>query len=394
MNKLWLIVKSLKLGDKQQNRFYVTGGEVFKLGRVVMKIHEVNLEQPENHGANEVVQNQSQERNTQMSFAEIDEGAEGLGEDGHIEELNLQIQQAALQEQAQQPGAIDLNQIQLLAQIDDGEIVNRPTYFERGADQEPENEADEERKEQPTVELFPVQLTNPAQIEATEENVGKIQQDDIVQEALPIEENQSQKSNAQVCRICFEEDLGSKNPLISPCNCSGSMKFVHLRCLQRWRSRTENKKRTAHVTTYTWKAFHCELCKCKLQDTFEVGGSQHRIFEVEKPASNFLVVETSQINANESESEKQKQLHIISFENTNKVRFGRGHETEVRIVDISVSRLHAIIHKDELGRLYLEDNGSKFGTLAQVLAPMHLNEHFEYSFQAGRSVFHVNMQQE
>lgn len=148
------------------------------------------------------------------------------------------------------------------------------------------------------------------------------------------------------------------------------------------------------MTTYTWKAFHCELCKCKLQDCFEINGRQYRIFEVEKPVSNYMVVETSQINSSESDSEKQKQLHIISFENTSKVRFGRGHETEVRIVDISVSRLHAIIHKDELGRLYLEDNGSKFGTLAQVQAPMHLNEHFEYSFQAGRSVFHVNMQQE
>jgi hypothetical protein len=107
-----------------------------------------------------------------------------------------------------------------------------------------------------------------------------------------------------------------------------------------------------------------------------------------------MVVETSQINASDSESEKQRQLHIIDFANTNRIRFGRGHETEVRIVDISVSRLHAIIHKDELGRLYLEDNASKFGTLAQVQAPLHLNENFEYSFQAGRSVFHVNQQQE
>jgi len=107
-----------------------------------------------------------------------------------------------------------------------------------------------------------------------------------------------------------------------------------------------------------------------------------------------LVLETSQINSNETEAEKQRQLHIIDFANTNKIRFGRGHETEVRIVDISVSRLHSIIHKDEQGRIYLEDNGSKFGTLALVQAPMHLNESIEYSFQAGRSVFHLTMQQE
>mmetsp|Transcript_23640 Transcript_23640/g.23391 ORF Transcript_23640/g.23391 Transcript_23640/m.23391 type:complete len:180 (+) Transcript_23640:36-575(+) len=35
------------------------------------------------------------------------------------------------------------------------------------------------------------------------------------------------------CRICFGESEGSENPLISPCSCTGSVKFIHLRCLQR-----------------------------------------------------------------------------------------------------------------------------------------------------------------
>lgn len=59
-------------------------------------------------------------------------------------------------------------------------------------------------------------------------------------------------------------------------------------------------------------------------------------------------------------------MHIIDFQNTNRIRFGRGHETDVRIIDISVSRLHAIMHKDDLGRIYIEDNESKFGTLVMV----------------------------
>ena len=73
-------------------------------------------------------------------------------------------------------------------------------------------------------------------------------------------------------------------------------------------------------------------------------------------------------------------MHIVNFNTIEKVKFGRGHETDVRIHDISVSRLHALIHKDEKGRFYIEDNNSKFGTLALVQAPMHLNRHFEYSF--------------
>lgn len=62
-----------------------------------------------------------------------------------------------------------------------------------------------------------------------------------------------------------------------------------------------------HVITYTWKAFHCELCKEKLEDTFEINGVQHQIFEVKKPASNFIVIESYQISSSDqNEAEKQR----------------------------------------------------------------------------------------
>ena len=73
-------------------------------------------------------------------------------------------------------------------------------------------------------------------------------------------------------------------------------------------------------------------------------------------------------------------LHVVNFNVTQKIRFGRGHETDVRIHDISVSRLHAYIHRDDQGRFYIEDNNSKFGTLVQIQAPLHINEMFEYNF--------------
>ena len=43
-------------------------------------------------------------------------------------------------------------------------------------------------------------------------------------------------------------------------------------------------------------------------------------------------------------------------------KLGRGHESEVRINDISVSRCHAIIKYKDDG-FYIEDNISKFGTI-------------------------------
>jgi pSer/pThr/pTyr-binding forkhead associated (FHA) protein len=44
------------------------------------------------------------------------------------------------------------------------------------------------------------------------------------------------------------------------------------------------------------------------------------------------------------------------------IKLGRGHASDIRISDISVSRLHAYI-KYENNKYILTDNNSKFGTL-------------------------------
>ena len=38
-----------------------------------------------------------------------------------------------------------------------------------------------------------------------------------------------------LCRFCLGTNQSQKNPLISPCQCKGSMEFVHFKCLNRWR---------------------------------------------------------------------------------------------------------------------------------------------------------------
>lgn len=46
------------------------------------------------------------------------------------------------------------------------------------------------------------------------------------------------------------------------------------------------------------------------------------------------------------------------------VRLGRGNDNDIRVNDISVSRIHAFIRRDSKDNsIYLEDNTSKFGTL-------------------------------
>lgn len=48
------------------------------------------------------------------------------------------------------------------------------------------------------------------------------------------EEREEAKDGA--CRICYCDDFDKADPLIAPCHCDGSVKLVHLKCLQMWLS--------------------------------------------------------------------------------------------------------------------------------------------------------------
>ena len=52
---------------------------------------------------------------------------------------------------------------------------------------------------------------------------------------------QEEEEDEPVCRICFCGDETGEN-LISPCLCSGSMKWVHASCLDEWRASSANAR--------------------------------------------------------------------------------------------------------------------------------------------------------
>ena len=48
-------------------------------------------------------------------------------------------------------------------------------------------------------------------------------------------------SNIKECRICFiDENIEPNKPFINPCACSGTSKWVHIECLNKWRKSRQN----------------------------------------------------------------------------------------------------------------------------------------------------------
>jgi hypothetical protein len=50
-----------------------------------------------------------------------------------------------------------------------------------------------------------------------------------------LERNQMPQDTS-LCRFCLESRHTLKNPLLKPCSCRGTLTYVHLRCLNKWRN--------------------------------------------------------------------------------------------------------------------------------------------------------------
>lgn len=61
-----------------------------------------------------------------------------------------------------------------------------------------------------------------------------------------------------------------------------------------------------------------------------------------------------------------KTIHVINFDESPEVCVGRAQNADVRITDISVSRIHSRLQLTDQGEVRVLDNFSKFGTLKLI----------------------------
>jgi len=111
-----------------------------------------------------------------------------------------------------------------------------------------------------------------------------------------------------------------------------------------------------------WRNFECELCKHPYPYIFRVMDRIYRLVDINKPETGkYMIMESLPLEKNSSRT-----IHILEFtEERKSFNMGRGHESQVRVNDISVSRCHAVIEYHPDG-IYIKDHKSKFGTLVLV----------------------------
>ena len=189
-----------------------------------------------------------------------------------------------------------------------------------------------------------------------------------------------------ICRICYMEEESPKNPLIQPCICDGSLKYVHLSCLRQWISTHSCIKidKNENCTIFLIKPVECELCKTKFPDYIKHIDKIYPLLDFSNEYENYLSLESLTLDKH-----KNKFIYVVSLDKSGKIKAGRGNEANVLLSDISVSRIHCYFVVENKN-VFLEDNNSKFGTLVLIQNKrLKLSLELPLSVQIGRTFFQI-----
>lgn len=114
----------------------------------------------------------------------------------------------------------------------------------------------------------------------------------------------------------------------------------------------------------------CEICKVPYPYQVSFKNTKVEVLDYDVPSDDYILVESYPKEG--SKNPTSKSIYVINMSGKNEIKMGRGHDCDIRIADISVSRLHGVVRVLNDNSLILEDRSSKFGTLALCKTPLFI----------------------
>ena len=335
-NSTWFSLKNDKKNrNNRMNMFKINEGDVLKIGKIIIRIRKIKF--------------QSNKHNDKKINIDINDNKYELSNSATSEKISI------------------LNEIGANSLFNFNNNINIQNTVKK------QNEEEEKEKE-----ILSINKTSNKKISSQKLNF-------ITPEKIFFQENQKKKSTdfpQRCCRICYLEEETEINPLIQPCLCSGSLKYIHLECLRKWigtRNWTQIEN-NENVCIYLIKEVDCELCKNKLPDYIRHKNKLYKIIDFKIDFKNYISFENLTLD-----KQKNKFIYVVNLDKKKEIKIGRGHEANIILSDISVSRVHCILNVYNKN-VYLQDNEAKYGTLVLVQTQrLNIIDNVELNLQIGRS---------
>ena len=190
-----------------------------------------------------------------------------------------------------------------------------------------------------------------------------------------------------LCRICYESYSNKKNPLINPCKCKGTMKYIHYKCLINWLKNKIEKPKDKKIINNEYISFdkflfNCELCKTIYPYCIKYNNNIYNILPYLSQFNEYVTFESL-------DKIGKKTINIISLDNKELINIGRSSSSHICFRELSLSRTHCFIHKIK-EELFIEDNNSRYGTLILIQNnKIEINDYFPLRLQVDSVYFKI-----
>ena len=209
-------------------------------------------------------------------------------------------------------------------------------------------------------------------------NINNNFSEEITKNNLFIENEKDKESTGKIyCRLCYQEESTILDPLLCPCKCKGSMKYIHFSCLKKSIMQKIQIKNEKYFDLYFFKSYNCEICLETYPKYIKYKSYTYNLVDVDlskytdyvQTSIIYYTENNHNLNIN-NDKENKKQLSylgylIFNIEENSEMKVGRNQNNEIVLKDISISRFHCVL-KRENNLLKIKDTKSKFGTLSYV----------------------------
>ena len=207
-------------------------------------------------------------------------------------------------------------------------------------------------------------------------NINNNISEEITKNNLFIEVEKDKESTEKIyCRLCYQEESTILDPLLCPCKCKGSMRYIHYSCLKKSIMQKIQIRNEKYFDIYFFKSYNCEICLETYPKYIKYKSHIYNLVEVDLSkyidyiqASIIYYAENNNNGNNDKENKKQLSYLgyiIFNIEEKNEMKVGRNQSNEIVLKDISISRFHCVL-KRENNLLKIKDSKSKFGTLSYI----------------------------
>ena len=341
-NSSWFSLKNSKnKKNNKLNMFKINEGDVIKIGKIIIRIRKIKFENLRKFNNKHKLNININDENNESFFSSIlSDKIDELNEIGTNNNINTNI----------------------------NTILYQKTNIDNNSEITPKKDINKEKN---TLSINKKNSNNNNKLSTFKKN-NNIHINTFTNTDFP----------QKCCRICYLDDDTLSNPLIQPCLCSGSLKYIHLNCLKQWigtrnYTRLENND---HCSIYLIKEIDCELCKNKLPDFIRHKNKLYKLIDFNIEFKNYISFENLTLD-----KQKNKFIYVINLDNKKEIKIGRGHEANILLSDISVSRVHCLLNVINKN-IYLEDNNAKYGTLVLVQTQnLNIIDNIDLNLQIGRS---------